>query len=574
MSRQLSARSSLATLRKEAKRWLRALRENDADARARLAKSHPRAADPPTLRDIQHALAREFGLSGWTELSRLLESGRPDAQRDGRDIRAWFVQNACPDHSVRGGPEHVWALHTASRILRKHPDVGRASFFTAVVTGNLAEVRRALSEQPGLATTGGGPKGWAPLLYLAFTRLETAAATDNAMAIATLLLDHGADPNAHFMAGASVYTPLVGVVGEGEEDRPPHPRRDELARLLLERGAEPYDTQVLYNIHFHGRVLWFLELMHEYSLRRGRAADWRDPSWPMLDMGGYGNGARYLLAIAVKHGDLRLARWLLEHGADPNAPPPTDPRLSKRTLLDDALARGEARLAELLAAHGAIRGDATLSREDEFASACLLDAGRARAMLARHPEYLASTRAITLAVERDRDDVVRFLLDAGMSPDIADPSQGNRRPLHVAAYADAPRCARVLIERGAEIDPRESVHGATPIGWASYAQNTRMVDLLSSVSRNVWVLTLHGRVDRLREVLAAEPARARVEENGWTPLMWLPADEDRALAAAEILLEHGADPSAVNGDGDIAEDIARSRALDRVADLLARATDA
>ena len=569
MTRQLGERSSLANLRKEAKRWLRALRENDADARARLARTNPGAQDPPTLRDIQHALAREFGLSGWTELARRLED-RSDAQRDARDVVAWFVQNACPDHSVRGGREHVWALATASRILQRHPDVGRASFYTAVVTGDIAQVRRTLSEDPRMATTNGGPKGWAPLLYLAFTRLAIPAARDNAVAIATLLLDHGADPNAHFMAGDSVYTPLVGVVGEGEEDRPPHPMRDALARLLLERGAEPYDTQVLYNIHFHGRVLWFLELIHEQSLRRGRAADWRDPSWPMLDMGGYGNGARYLMTIAVKHDDLRLAHWLLEHGADPNAPPATDPRHSRRSLLDDALARGELQLAQLLTTHGATPGDAPISGEDEFAATCLLDPDRARAILARHPEYLQSTRAITLAVERDRDDVVRFLLDAGMSPDIADPSQGNRRPLHVAAYADAVRCAELLIERGAEIDPRETVHGATPIGWASHAQKTRMVDLLSSVSRNVWVLALDGRVDRLREVLGADPARARVEENGWTPLMWLPADEERALEVAEILLEHGADPAVVNGDGHTAETIARARALDRVAQRLAR----
>jgi hypothetical protein len=36
--------------------------------------------------------------------------------------------------------------------------------------------------------------------------------------------------------------PMTGV-SEGEESRPPHPRRDDLARLLLERDAEPYDSQ-------------------------------------------------------------------------------------------------------------------------------------------------------------------------------------------------------------------------------------------------------------------------------------------------------------------------------------------
>src|SRR5260370_3303350 len=107
------------------------------------------------------------------------------------------------------------------------------------------------------------------------------------MAIAQLLLDHGGDPKAYFMAGDSRYSPLVGVIGEGEEDHPPHPRRDELARLLLERGAEPYDEQVIYNIHFHGKVLWWLKLMYEFSVKAGRRADWGDPEWHTLDQAGY-----------------------------------------------------------------------------------------------------------------------------------------------------------------------------------------------------------------------------------------------------------------------------------------------
>ena len=47
------------------------------------------------------------------------------------------------------------------------------------------------------------------------------------------------------MAGSSKNTPLAAAIGEGEENRPPHPQRDELVRLLL----EPYDIQVVYNIH-------------------------------------------------------------------------------------------------------------------------------------------------------------------------------------------------------------------------------------------------------------------------------------------------------------------------------------
>ena len=67
---------------------------------------------------------------------------------------------------------------------------------------------------------------------------------------------------------------------------------------------------MIYNIHFHGHVLWYLKLMFEYSVRRGRAADWDDPAWSMLGQGGYGDGARWHLSIAVQHNDLELAEWV------------------------------------------------------------------------------------------------------------------------------------------------------------------------------------------------------------------------------------------------------------------------
>ena len=141
------------------------------------------------------------------------------------------------------------------------------------------------------------------------------------------------------MAGGSRYTALVGVIGEGEEDRPPHPQRAALTELLLARGADPFDIQVIYNTHFHGDVLWFLELIlraldegpraSDTGPRSGRQAAWDDPNWSMLDMGGYGCGARFLLHQAVKRSyDCRLAEWILTHGASPNAPPPQGAKLA------------------------------------------------------------------------------------------------------------------------------------------------------------------------------------------------------------------------------------------------------
>jgi hypothetical protein len=74
MSDELPRRHrSLDSLKKEAKRWLDALRANAADARVRLERALPSAPAAPTLRDVQHALAREHGFPGWTALKQALE---------------------------------------------------------------------------------------------------------------------------------------------------------------------------------------------------------------------------------------------------------------------------------------------------------------------------------------------------------------------------------------------------------------------------------------------------------------------------------------------------------------------
>lgn len=74
MSRPITPATTLDTLRQEAKRWHRALRTGDAEARGRLERATPGAPDRPTLRDVQHALAREYGQPGWNALKRRLEN--------------------------------------------------------------------------------------------------------------------------------------------------------------------------------------------------------------------------------------------------------------------------------------------------------------------------------------------------------------------------------------------------------------------------------------------------------------------------------------------------------------------
>ena len=569
--RPLTPRSSLENLRKEAKRWLAAIRDQDESAHARLRRSYPSAPTTPCLRDVQHALAREHGLESWSALKAAL-ADRALAQRDHDQSVARFLEQACPDWRI-GGPRQTMAHNAALRLLRRHPDIARANIYAAIVCGDVEHVERLLHDRPTLAIEPGGPRNWPPLLYLCDGRLPLPAAGENAVTIARLLLDHGADPNVYYPGGSEQihYTALTTVTGEGEEDAPAHPQARALVELLLERGAEPYDTQVFYNTHFHGNVRWLLELIHARSLALGRDADWEDPEWSMIDMGGLGKGARFFLDVAIAKNRVDLAEWVLEHGASPDAsaPVPRRGRPAKGSLYEEALRRGATGIAELLLRYGATPVTTPANEEDSYVAACFrLDRAGAEAYVARHPEYLNSPKALFAAARRDRADVVELLLDLGVPIEIED--EQRRRAMHEVSSNDAVHVAELLIARGAEVDPREAQWGATPLVFAIYGKRQRMIDLLGRHSRDLWNLTFTGKVDRLRALLAADPMLAKsAHPSGDTPLMRLPDDEAQAAEIVELFLRYGADPARRNGDGKTAADLANARGM---FDIAARLT--
>jgi ankyrin repeat protein len=570
--------STLDNLRKEAKRWLKALRANDLEARARLDRVSPRGPARPGLRDVQHALAREHGHENWAAMIASIAREQADAPlatggATHADRVSTFLEFACWDHHVHGKSDHRLCDRAALRLLEQHPEIARDSLFTAIVCGDVGYVRELVETVPAAATTAGGSRGWTPILYLCYARFSHPATIANAVEIGRLLLDRGANPNDFYKAGDVPYTALVGTAGEGEQDSPRQPQGPALFQLLLERGAEPFDMQVLYNTHFSGDVLWWLKLIEAHTRNTSRDEAWRDPRWSMLDMGGYGSGARFLLSLAIEKGNVELAEWLLQHGAGPNEPPATDPRFSKRSLYEDAVLRNRPEIADLLLRHGAAPRQLVLSEEEAFIAACQNgDQDFVRNYLSSHPEARHSTNGIFAAARANRADIVALLLDLGVSVDIADAQQ--QRPLHLAASHHALDVARLLIQRGAATDPRESRWDAAPIGYAAHHDDEAMLDLLSVYSRNVWTLSATGYVDRLRTILAEDPSLAHaVGGDNSTPLWWLPDDERKARDVVKLLLAHGADASARNNRGRTAADWARKRGMREVARILADAAN-
>jgi hypothetical protein len=547
-SRTLGAGATLESLKKEAKRWLKALREDDAAARERLLRVLPAARADVGLRDVQHALALEHGVAGWAALKEALAE-RALAKRSAAERADDFLRHAT---DRAGGP-------LAAHILRKHPDVLRFSLHAAVVGGDHVEVERRLAHDKAAASTAGGPKNWQPLQYLCYARLPLAEPSEHAVAIARALLDAGADPKATWKDDwNNPFTLLTGVIGEGEGREPRHPRAVELAELLIERGADPYDTQSLYNTSLHTDDTFWLDFLYSRSQAAGDAERWRSKdAWPangMLD---------YLLGNAVSRNHLQRARWLLERGAHPTAPH----SYSKRNLHTEALLGGFAKLAELLVEFGA--QPERLDDVHAFQAACMKgDRATARRLLAAHPEYLRFPGPLYQAADRDRVDVAELVLELGVSPDV---EHGGWTALHSAAHNNAVRVAKLLIERGATVDIRDKKYHSTPLGHAVWAGNQDMVDLLSGVSRDVIALVRSGKLERLRAVLVDDPSLAHATRDGRTALFFVSAPEELAVEIAELLLAGGVDPSFRDADGMTAADAAAKSGLEDLADLLREA---
>ncbi|MEP6832822.1 MAG: hypothetical protein ABJB74_05480 [Gemmatimonas sp.] len=475
------------------------------------------------------------------------------------------------------------ALHTASRLLEQHPDIATENILTAIVCGDVRVVSELLRHDRALASERSGPRNWPPLLYLASARLLQPGVADHATEIARLLLEHGADPNAYYADGSDIpgsadegnhFTVLTCILGRGEQQFAPHPRERELTALLMESGAEPYDAQGLYNVFAdHGSrpwlsndIVWLLELMHEHSLRRGRAADWKDPAWHMLSVGGHEPGAYHLLRAAVSARLLPLAEWMLEHGASANTRAANTGR-AQYSLYEEAVRAGNASAMTLLARYGASElVSVSLNAYEMFIQHCLFgDRERARQDIALHPDWLHTPQALIIATRNDNAAAVTLLLELGVSPDIEE-HRGRARALHAASFAGASRAARVLLAAGADADAREQTYGATPMSISIWAQRPHMTEILAPYSRDVFSLVFAGKVERVRTVLAEAPAlAAALDAKGESLLMRLPDAEDDALALTELLLASGADPLLRNRDGVTADELAERRALLRVA---------
>jgi len=89
-------------------------------------------------------------------------------------------------------------------------------------------------------------------------------------------------------------------------------------------------------------------------------------------------------------------------------------------------------------------------------------------------------RAVALAAQHGHVDVLKLLLDAGEDPNRYNPegNHGHSTPLHQAVWAGHEDVVRVLVERGARLDIRDTIWNGTPLGWAEYGGRTKVAEFL------------------------------------------------------------------------------------------------
>jgi ankyrin repeat protein len=555
MSRTLTPRTNLDTLRKDAKRWLKALRAGDAEAKSRLLGVWPKAPAQPGLRDTQHALALDYGCESWAALKAAIG----DLAADGKSHKARVDQ-------LLG---HGWDgdLIAARRILTRYPAIAKDSLFAAATCGDLAEVERRLARDPRGATRTGGPRNWTALAYVTYGRLDPA----NALAIARRLLAAGADLNFQFDDGwGSPFKILTGAVGLGEGAKPSHPQVGDLVELLIAAGADPYDLQSLYNVSIVGADTHWYDMFWRHCEAQGVLDAWRVPGEGRL---GYWKGLStldYLLGNAVGQNHLARAEWLLARGANADTPH----AYTGQPVHALAQLSGYLDVASLLERHGARR--VVLAGAQAFRAACLRgDEASARALLAADPRLVRDPTPLLAAAEFGNAPAISLLLSLGAS--VGSIGHDGISPLHRAVQSGSLEAVNLLVAAGADVDLRERKWRGTPFSWSVVLGKPHLTERLAPLSHDVRALASLGRLARLEEVLRAEPALANhtlPDEAAPTPLFCLPDDESAAADVVRLLLTYGADPTIVYGQGRSAIDAARAGGLDEAADLMEARGDA
>ncbi len=460
----------------------------------------PRANGASTrdCRAATHAVVFGYGLSLSTHFT-LTRSGHFSNDRlrqqanNGKSMSrhaARFLEALREDDAAR-----------AKTVLDLRPELARESIHTAAAVGDPALVAAFLATDPSLATRASTQDGTEPIIYACHAGLQRLLGVGDADRVHTvrLLLDAGASANSAMTLDHDPKAVIPALYFACVSNNVA------VASLLLERGANPNDGESVYHAaELNHRDCLDLLLTHGADLSSAHAT-WGNT--PLYFLAGYKEDQPHCALSTLG------MQWLLEYGANPNVPSfvtsghddaPSDARGDAEMPLHRVAAFGRSvAVARLLVEHGAVvdapRGDGktayamamrtgndgvatylaecgadtrSLTPVDRLLASCIrADERAARAILADHPALMAALTAeerqtLGLAVEQDRESSVRLMVALGWRLDAEGEWGGT--PLHWAAWHGRVNMTRVLLECGAPVNVRDSTYGSSPIAWASH----------------------------------------------------------------------------------------------------------
>ncbi len=462
-SRQLTPASTLDNLKKEAKRWLRDLRAGDRVAYERLRHAHPHGPTEPSLREVQHALALEHGLPGWTALKNQF-AGKANTRRDPVGlIRSEGLESEHPYGPWSSRGSDVWDAICAAR------------------GGDVVALRRLLERDPNLSKYAG------PLHF---------AVREGHFEAVHILLDAGADADAIGPGGETLATVA-------------RDRGHEAVALFLEsvrgRGvrAIPADGSAA-DVEIHAAAA----SNDVAGVRRMLDAD------PQLVHRGDRKGATPLHRAVLSSAHAVIA-LLLDRGADLHVLHGSGPGDHAGyapvdfQAIDLALfwhGRGDLDTARLLIDRGAAY-DLTIA-------AAFGDIARVTAFLDEDPDRIRAARPwgkrpLSAAVEFGHDPIARLLLERGADPNWQEGPEAPRGfALHSAARAGNRAMVELLLDRGA--DPSAHVDSSGNATWAAKTPELRRLLLSRGGTLDCYDLVWLDEDDEVVRRVSADPRAADV----------------------------------------------------------------